>query len=178
LANKNSEKTPLNSICVPWKSFQNPEVSDNCPSVQFEDYSTQCKLNSTTSCLLRGEAHSRMVRLLKKHIIESLMHRLNDEMQRNRPDPNLNFHFLRTYQVLADVSLVSTMLGRRRQFHDPKADSSAIGLSLINLLSDLAIEPRMKASVNKDRIYALLGMANDTELLGIHPDYSESTSCE
>jgi hypothetical protein len=36
----------------------------------------------------------------------------------------------------------------------------------------------MKASVNTDRIYALLGMANDTELLGIHPDYSESTSCE
>lgn len=116
--------------------------------------------------------------LLKRHIMESLMRQLEDAMQKERPDQKVNFYFFQTNKVLGDVSLVSSMLGRRRQFHDPQANSSADGLRLINLLADLAVGPQMKASVAKDRIYALLGMANDGKSLGIDPDYRVSTSCE
>jgi hypothetical protein len=115
--------------------------------------------------------------LLKKHIMESLMRQLEDAIQKKKPDPKANFYFLRICQ-LGGVSLVSTMLGRRQQFHNPQANPSAVGLRLVNLLADLAVGPQMKASVDKDRIYALLGMASDGKWLGIEPDYSESTSCE
>lgn len=117
--------------------------------------------------------------LLKKHIMESLMHQMEELLPTNDPGnaaPNINVYFVRAAQVAVDAPLVSTMLGRRRHFQDPKDSSSVIGLKLINLLSDLAVGPQMKASVDKDRIFALLGMANDGGR--IKPNYSESTSCE
>jgi len=116
--------------------------------------------------------------VLKKLLMELSMGVLEDAKQKKEPDPEADSFFLRTCKVLEDVSLVSTMLGRRRQIHDPEDNSSAIGLRLMNLLADLAIGPQTKASDDKDRIYALLGMANDGKLLEIDPDYKESTSCE
>jgi len=75
--------------------------------------------------------------------MESIMRQVEDSRQNNgseTADPQLMFYLTRTYQVLLDVLLISTMLGRRRRYHAPQATNSLI---LINLLADLAIGVQM-----------------------------------
>ncbi|KAH8587866.1 heterokaryon incompatibility protein-domain-containing protein [Bisporella sp. PMI_857] len=90
------------------------------------------------------------------------------------PDCELKAQFdsVNSTEIPPSASLVS---GMRLRYHDPAQESGETKPNLIQLLARTRVG--REATDPRDRIWALLGMAADTEVLRIIPNYADTNSC-
>jgi len=75
-----------------------------------------------------------------------------------------------------NVTFASTLMGKRRRYQDSETLPHFGGMTLMDLLASSFIGLEVSPSLDRDRIYALLGIASDTAELGIIPNYRKTTS--
>lgn len=115
--------------------------------------------------------------LLKRYIIQHLMYKLQNSIAQGdsagkNPD---SFSYLETLQKY-DITFASTLLEKRRRFQDLEERPHVEGMTLMDLLAETFVGVEVSPSLDRDRIYPLLGIASDTKSLGITSDYRKSTS--
>jgi hypothetical protein len=81
----------------------------------------------------------------------------------------------------SQVSPTTKLFGARLRYQKSLVDLSEPGSSLFELLARIHVTGALKsycgATNPRDRIFALLGVANDMEKLGLVPDYDQAKSC-
>ena len=90
------------------------------------------------------------------------------------PDCELKaqFNSVNSVEIPPSASFVS---GMRLQYHDPALDNGEAKPNLIQLLARIRVG--RESGDSRDRIWALLGMAADTGVLRIIPNYAATNSC-
>jgi hypothetical protein len=90
------------------------------------------------------------------------------------PDCELEaqFEIVNAAEMPPSANLVS---GMRLRYHEPAPEDSNTKLNLIQLLARICVG--REAGDPRDRIWALLGMAADKDVLRIVPDYKDTDKC-
>ncbi|EPE35168.1 heterokaryon incompatibility protein [Glarea lozoyensis ATCC 20868] len=115
-----------------------------------------------------------MKTFLSKRLKEQLMEMLDsgDISSSQFCELEAQFDAINSTVISLPANLV---LGIRHQYHVTLQGGGNPKVDLIRLLAKIRVG--ISVTVDKDRIYALLGMAADREILGINPDYADTTSC-
>jgi hypothetical protein len=110
---------------------------------------------------------------LQGHLGQALHAQLS-EMSRTLEPSEVDGNLLDIFFSLPDFAssgVAFQSLGLRRRYQNPKMEKYTL---LQNLARVHVTRNPVKSSVNEDRVFGLLGLATDTEPLGILPDYSKS----
>lgn len=67
----------------------------------------------------------------------------------------------------------TTILGMRKRYHEFMVNRGHSDFTLIRLLASVFVDETAQATNDKDRIYAVLGMASDREELALQPNYDD-----
>ncbi|PMD29634.1 HET-domain-containing protein [Hyaloscypha variabilis F] len=70
----------------------------------------------------------------------------------------------------------TAVIGIRRSYQKPRTEDRRYAFTLIAILSSVFIDKTANATHARDRIYAMLGMADDKEELGLVPNYDPAIS--
>ncbi|KUJ21505.1 HET-domain-containing protein [Mollisia scopiformis] len=134
----------------------------------------QFKVATTLSASLRN--------LLKNSppTIQAKINRwIMDKWPESNNDPDLEQYkaILNSFNNLCKFRTpLPALFGMRRSYHKPRTGDRLNSFTLIAILSSVFIGGTAEATQARDRIYGMLGMADDRKELGLVPNYDEAVS--
>jgi hypothetical protein len=152
----------------------NIEFSKFCDS-RLYFAQVQAKVATRLSESLRDLLKKKSPPTIKAKIDSWLM----DKMLTSNNDPDLEAYtaIMSSFNDVCKCrSPVAASFGMRRSYQKPRTGDRLNSFTLISILSSVFIDGTAEATQARDRIYGMLGMADDKKELGLVPNYDEAIS--